>query len=210
MHLQVFDTAAKFLRENFSLDCLAGFLSPSADVYVRHKLGPLGISFEHRREMCDLSCRAHTASPDAIPVYCDAWEGSQDGFVDFPRVRSRLAGLIEETFPTSGLIVLYLCGADHFVRCRLANWTNCVAIARPPYAVKTESNPERGIYVCKLSQEGYAKLFENVSSTEIRRRLTNQESLTGLVYPDVERYLRDKVAPLMGWEGGREVAQEGS
>jgi nicotinic acid mononucleotide adenylyltransferase len=182
------------------MDCLVGFLSPSRDSYVRGKLGNLAIPFEHRREMCVLSCRAHNANPDAIPLYCDPWEGSQDHFVDFPDVRARLAALMEDTFQGISLPVLYVCGSDHFVRFRLANWSNCVAIARPPYSVRAVSKPERNLYVCPLSQEGYADLFDDVSSTEIRRRLTSNEPLTGFVYPDVERYLCNEVAPLMRWD----------
>jgi nicotinic acid mononucleotide adenylyltransferase len=199
MHVQVFDVAAKFLREHFSVDCLAGFLSPSCQSYVRGKLGNQAIPFEHRLEMCSLSCQAHNEKPDVLPVFCDPWEGSQSYFADFSRVRDRLAKLIAKTFPEAGLLVLYLCGADHFERCGLEEWDNCVAIARPPYSVQTVSKPEKGIYVCTLSQEGYTELYQDVSSTEIRRRLQSSEPLTGLVYPTVEQYLREQVLP--SWLG---------
>jgi nicotinic acid mononucleotide adenylyltransferase len=193
MHFQLFDVAAKFLREQFSVDSLAGFISPSCDSYLRYKLGNKAIPFEYRHQMCVLACQEHNSLPNSLHIECDPWEGSQKLFIDFPDVRDRLSQLIKETFPDDDLRVLYVCGADHYLRCGLAGWQDCVAIARPPYNVNTKSYPESGIYVCAISQEGYENLFSNLSSTEIRNRLLKKESLEGLVYSSVERYLKDEV-----------------
>jgi nicotinic acid mononucleotide adenylyltransferase len=70
----------------------------------------------------------------------------------------------------------------------LENWSDCVAIARPPYRIESKSCPEKGIYVCQDDGEQVS----DVSSTEIRRRIERGESLEGLVYPSVERYLKGR------------------
>jgi nicotinic acid mononucleotide adenylyltransferase len=190
MHLKAFDIAAKFLT-TFAVDCLVGFVSPSSDSYLRGKLGDDAIPFRDRLHLCTLSCATHNADPAALHLEVDPWEGSQPRFIDFPSVHARLSRLIAAEFPDSGLRVLYVCGADHFVKCRLARWANCVAIARPPFVLRAKSVPERNIYVCTVPPEDAPDLFADLSSTELRRRLAEGEPLGDLVYPGVEDYLRE-------------------
>jgi nicotinic acid mononucleotide adenylyltransferase len=188
-HLKVFDIAAKLLKEQYSVDCLVGFLSPSSDLYVQDKLGVNALSFRDRHHMCVLSCQEHNADPNLLHVECDSWEGLQPDFYDFPTVRERMRSFIDEQFPNSGIVVLYVCGSDHFVRCRLYGWFDCVAIGRPSHPMTTESDPARGLYLFQVSDEGYADLFGTASSTEVRRRIANKEPLDGIVYPSVAKYL---------------------
>jgi hypothetical protein len=68
-------------------------------------------------------------------------------------------------------------------------------VARPPYTVKTPSVPERHLYVCTPPVEGDRNVFADASSTEVRRRLEQNEPLDGIMYPSAERYLRDTVLP---------------
>jgi nicotinic acid mononucleotide adenylyltransferase len=188
-HLRVFDIAAKFLKDQCAIDCLVGFLSPSCDLYVQGKLGADAIPFRDRHRMCVLSCEAHNADPGLLHVECDSWEGLQKDFFNFPTVRERMATLINEQFPDSGIVVLYVCGSDHFLGCGLHRWYNCVAIGRPSHPMNAESDPARGIYLFEVSDEGYADLFGTASSTEVRRRIANKEPLDGIVYPSVAKYL---------------------
>jgi nicotinic acid mononucleotide adenylyltransferase len=199
MHLSIFDVAAKFLSKYHQIQVLVGYLGPSHRGYVAGKLGGEAISWEDRCELCRLAAVEHNETPGALHIEVDPWEGMQPCFRDFPVVRDHLARVIAAAFPNHRIIVYYLCGFDHFERCGLKSWNNCVSIARPPLDSGTVANraelAKKGIYICdQATDEEIAGLFADVSSTEIRRRRAGHLSVTDLTYQSVETYLRQ-----IGW-----------
>jgi nicotinic acid mononucleotide adenylyltransferase len=199
MHLTIFDVAAKFLSKYHGIDILVGYLSASCDRYVRGKLRAEAIPFVDRHQMCKLATAEHNSLPGVLHIEADEWEGSQSVFVDFGSVRDRFAGVISTAFPDVNLPVYYLCGIDHFERCGLAAWDNCVAVARPPYVSRSSQDSNllahKGIYICATAtDEEIATLFADVSSTEIRRRREQHLGIADLTYPSVEQYLKQS-----GW-----------
>lgn len=187
MHLTIFDIAAKHLSEECNIDVLLGFVSPSCEQYVQNKLGQEAIPFDQRFQMCNLAVSEHNQSEyKNVDIEVDPWEGLQNPeFIDFPEVRARLDSLIQKEFPQENLIVFYLCGLDHFLKCRLDNWNNVIAVVRPPYTIQLQNDPSRGIYLL------FDDRMEDVSSTEIRKRREKHLSISDLTFSSVENFLKE-------------------
>jgi nicotinic acid mononucleotide adenylyltransferase len=188
-HLKMFDIAAKFLRESHKIDVIIGYLSPSSDLYVSGKLLDDSIPFSDRYQMGVLACCDHNNEPETVHLECDPWEGMEPTFVSFPKVRDRFQKMIDTEFPNTKLLTFYLCGSDHFLNCQLHRWNRCVVISRAKSRVRYVSNREKMIYVCNVPEN--EDEFGEISSTEVRRRIGNGESLDGIVYPSVIRYLQE-------------------
>jgi nicotinic acid mononucleotide adenylyltransferase len=189
-HLTLFDIAGLYLSHYQNIDVLCGFLSPSSDTWVEHKLGPRAIPFDHRRKMCELSVEEHNRLPGVVHVVVDPWEGLQNPvFVSMLTVRYRLECLVHEIFGDPNLLVLFLAGLDLFTRAHLDHAANVIAVGRPPFSSSAKANPSQNVFVCGESQEEFAHLFSDKSSSEIRKRLDEQRSLEGLTYPSVVNYV---------------------
>lgn len=190
-HLQILDIASKFLSEECNIDSLVAYISPSCDSYVFYKLGNDMIPFTHRFEMLKLACNEHNSQPNVIPIIPDSWEGLQPDFVDFPEVRKHFVKEIKKAFPDQDLHVLYVSGADHFMKCRLYNGYGYVGISRVGYKIQATSNYEHDIYVC--NDPKYQNYYSDASSTAIRKAKEKKQSIDGLTYASVVKYLHDVV-----------------
>jgi nicotinic acid mononucleotide adenylyltransferase len=194
-HFTIFDVAAKFFSKYHQIEVLAGYLGASHHGYVGNKLGAEAIAWTDRYELCRLAAEEHNAMPDTLHVEADPWEGLQPYFRDYPDVRDHLAGLVARTFPNRKIVVYYLCGFDHFQKCGLITWNNCVSIARPPLDCGTISDRDelakKGIYICdQIADEEIAGLLSDASSTELRRRRKEHLRVSDLTFVSVEAHLR--------------------
>lgn len=97
--------------------------------------------------MVEIACDEHNSEPGVVHVVADPWEGTRSFVVDFPTVRDRFKQLLHSEFSDDDLLVLYLCGSDHFKRCGLSRWNNCVAVARPGAEAGAETDAARHIYI---------------------------------------------------------------
>jgi hypothetical protein len=75
--VSVFDIAARRLAAHHDIDILAGYLSPSADAWVSHRLRQEAITCPHRHAMCRLAPEEHNRVDAAFRVIADPWEGLQ-------------------------------------------------------------------------------------------------------------------------------------
>lgn len=99
-------------RAHLELSVVAGFLSPTHDGYVMRKYGhdersarAAGwLTAQQRLELVKL------AVADSAFIAADAWEVSQEEFVNWPRVAECLQEELAQEFPECGF--LYLCGED--------------------------------------------------------------------------------------------------
>lgn len=116
-HVEMLVHARNTLEERHGFRVLAGFLSPSHDLYVGPKASSSGTAFaeaSHRVEMARLAAVEH----DWIEVA--TWEARQSGrWPDYPEVVDVLERFLCERYGGRGddVFVLYVCGSDHLRYC---------------------------------------------------------------------------------------------
>ena len=194
-HLQSYDIAAKFLKEEFDFEVIAGYISPSCDRYLsykfhKHSIPQKPISFYHRYQMIRLACEDHNKQPDVIPIFPSGWEGLQPRTVSHRLVTDHFRHALKEKFPNEDIFVLYIAGADLFCRCKISGWSSCVVIDRldTEYSIAEYStNLDKKVYICHDPK--YSQFFSNASSTQIRRLLEENKSIDGLTYSSVVEYI---------------------
>lgn len=197
-HTQMFEEA-KIQMEQRGYQCLAGFLSPSHDSYVRYKLYRSGfIPSDHRFQMIELAV-AGSSWLSAHP-----WEMSQPGFVDYGPTLLQIRSQIREWLGnTSSVQVRYLCGTDHALKCGLlrtgaasSNYLNLVALGRPgsqldATAEQMEEYNQRGILIIE-DEALFGRDTARASSSDVRRAvLESPEGPFDFLDRKVETYLRD-------------------
>lgn len=183
MHLTALKVAGDHLESHYNYHVLGGFISPSNDKYVYGKLGDKAIPFVDRLNMCKL---AVDELEFRYPVVVDSWEGSIPEFINFNYVRDHLSIAIRDRFPGEKILVLYVDGTDHFIKCGLKGWYKVATVMRPSNReneVVPVTNLERHIYVCADTAG------EDVSSTMIRERISAGESIDDLTFKSVVKYL---------------------
>ena len=133
MHLEILNIAYKHLLSLNKYNILCAFISPSSDDYVKTKLPPL-IPFNSRCKMIQSSINEfeEEKGKNSIKIFIHEWEGRQKYFVDFPEVIYEIERqLYENGFDNINL--LYVCGMDHYLKCKNALSHNVVVIDRKPY-----------------------------------------------------------------------------
>ena len=88
MHLEILNIAANFILSLNKYNVLCGFISPSADCYVRHKQPPL-IPFDLRCKIVKTAIDEYDLENNKnehLKIFLHTWEGSHDYFIDFPEV----------------------------------------------------------------------------------------------------------------------------
>jgi len=188
MHIHVLDVAKKYLEESHNMAVVGGFISPSHDCYAAEKLGDEGIKAIHRVAMIELA----VSSSDWICA--SSWEslGNKD-FVSIGGVLHAIDSYIQTKIQTP-IRIIYVCGADLILRCggidRIGKY-NIVAVGRHGYSEKLKS-------VMAIAPKLYfiAEDTENISSTQIRDRIRNKQTIDDLTFPGVTQYLEEHKADL--------------
>lgn len=170
MHLTMYNIAYNFLSQKENYVVLCGLISPSSDCYVKHKAPPL-LPFPKRCEMIDLAIEEQNYE---FPIFLHKWEGSKSFFIDFPEVTEKIQRDVNQ-YVDKNIQVIYLCGMDHFIKCRYAFIKNVIAIDRKPYQNdKYECDEKHNIFCIK--DDDNTKPY---SSTEIKELIEkgDEESL---------------------------------
>ena len=189
MHIQILNTAYNQLKDKFNVICC--FISPSADCYVASK-GNILIPFEERCEMIYEGIAYYTNREINDPnfrIHLHKWEGSHHYFIDFPGVISEIQNKINKYYKQYDIKVLYVCGMDHYLKCRYALRQNVVVINRKPY-INTgyETNEKKYVFILKDEKS------EPYSSTEIRNSFFhtgNLEEIKKITFPNVAKLIID-------------------
>jgi len=210
VHLRVFNRAREHIEATVpNTHVIAGFISPSHDIYVSKKLGREAIPGNHRIAMARLAA----SSSDWVDV--DSWESSsQDDFVDFPGVALHLQEQLRSAdWPSLGIAkeqveVWYLGGADVFLRVGVQGLLSkgihpvCVFRAQPghcetydEFLTQMSSRYGSSGYTANSmiildGRDGNPDL-DNLSSSMVRRRLARGAPVDTMVDPDVCRYLKE-------------------
>jgi len=158
MHVQLFECARRHLRNMHGEDrVVGGFLSPSADDYVRQKLGANAMKFRHRTNACSLGVEK---SP-WIDV-CD-W-----GLVAVNQVCKNMSEILRNEFPGRQFQIIEICGADYALKYKLKeNDFDVLCCARNGATAKLKkrlANTHSNVDV--IDEE-----LEDISSTEIRKKI---------------------------------------
>jgi nicotinamide mononucleotide adenylyltransferase len=195
MHVEMFNVAKAHLEQQKDNIVIGGYLSPSHDYYVSGKLGVYHMPSHMRIELCN---RAVQDSNCKDWLMVDQWECDQETFVNFDGVVKNVDKVLKKTLPDVTINVLYVCGADHAIRCNMACLKNFgfICCARPGSSKDVNQ-------VAK--NRGYDKMFvnnrpfyyyvptdlEDISSTAIRQdMMTGGRKLEEFTFPSVAEYLR--------------------
>lgn len=167
------------LEKEFGLEVVGGFLSPSHDQCLLGKYRDRSkfLSASKRLEMCDAATRDHPF------LAVGAWESEVLGrWPDFPEVTQDLVRALDERFPGASLLVLYLCGEDHFRFASSCRLPGICVVSRVGRSVT--SHPERNIFA--VPNAG-SDPFSMMSATRIREALTgnNMAALHADLHPRV-------------------------
>lgn len=175
---------------------VAGFLSPSHDDYVQHKMARAGAGLElrevfapakHRLALVDLAC----ASTDWLAAA--GWECGQPGFVDFPSVSASLHDFLSAHGALRARVdvVVYECGMDHFLKCRLARGISGgrihVAVVGRDGSGEKAAPASPAVHPVSASDA----LISSLSSTAVRDALNAGRPVDAMVPPAVAVYVRE-------------------
>ena len=189
MHLEIVNIAYKHLISLNEYNVLCALISPSADCYVKHKTHLL-IPFKSRCEMISDAIEEYKKQVN-LPVFLHKWEGSQNKFIDFPEVISEIQRQLNKKIDKS-IKVIYVCGMDHFCKCRYLFHENVIAIDRKPYInYKYKDIPEKLIYLVKDEKNEKSEIY---SSTAIREIYINDQIDDSTKLIKIKEITFDKVA----------------
>ena len=178
--------SAKTQVESQGYDVVAGFLSPSSDLYVKPKMESI-LRKSKKEEGAKASSLRMLFAPskerlkiidlalvDSTWLSSASWESEQPRFVDFPQVLEALdEWLHQENFFTSpDDKVVYVCGYDHYHNCGLeggiVGHDKCRHVCVVPRGGK---HPRAPISPYVFIVPDVNEAVEMVSSTKIREHL---------------------------------------
>lgn len=164
MHLEMLNIAYKNLLSYNNYNILCAFISPSSDDYVKTKLPPL-IPFNLRCEMIQKSINEFEKEKgqNSIKIFIHEWEGKQKYFVDFPQVISEIKSQLKDN-GIENVKLLYVCGMDHYIKCKSDLNHNVVVIDRKPYKNHGNKNKDGNNNIFFIKDE----TSEPFSSTSIK------------------------------------------
>eukprot|EP00164_Ancoracysta_twista_P000330 GFYU01000456.1.p1 GENE.GFYU01000456.1~~GFYU01000456.1.p1 ORF type:complete len:341 (+),score=92.41 GFYU01000456.1:82-1104(+) len=166
-HLQKFVQAKKWIEANTTSHVIGGLVSPSHDNYVNRKLGTKAISSPHRLRMLEL-CIAEMGLQEWL--YADPWECTQDHFIDFMNIAAHVAQSVSEhpILRTRSIRVVFLCGADLALNCRLYSpsvpisfQVGILAVGRAQYVNDLKERAARAVEDQRVMMENNPHMFDH-------------------------------------------------
>ena len=188
MHLEILNIAYNYLLNKEKYNIICGFISPSADCYVKYKQKPL-IPFDLRCKMIDTAINEYNnENKDSInlKIFMHKWEGSHDYFIDFPYVIEEIQDKINNYYIKYKIRVVYVCGMDLYLKCYYCLRRNVIAVDRKPYINnKFKSIPKSFIYLIEDEKS------EPYSSTSIREAYKNgnHDIISKITFPGVAKMI---------------------
>ena len=191
-HVSMFDRARYALESEHGFDVVGGFLSPSHDAYLSGKYGDSAFfPASQRLAMCAAATKDHPW------LAVTSWESSVSGqWPDFPVVTATLEHVLAERFPDEDIIVIYLCGQDHFGYAVTSRLPGVAVVSRAGRSEQTD--PAGNIYAVRADNP-----FSQLSATKVREALANEDMqmLKACVHPEVLALLHESPAPGSGRPG---------
>jgi len=114
-HVAMMNSAKEVLQQEHGITVLAGFISPSHDMYVGPKANrsdAFHASAAQRVDMCWLATQDHSS------LHVATWECREEGYLpDYPVVLAQLEKQVHAISGAEEVLVLYVCGTDHARYC---------------------------------------------------------------------------------------------
>lgn len=177
-HVAMFDRARDGLESEHGFDVVGGFLSPSHDAYLSGKHRDSGF---FPADLRLAMCAAATGDHPLLEVA--SWESSVSGsWPDFPVVTATLEHVLAERFPDDSIVVMYLCGQDHFYHAAASRLPAIAVVSRDGTTERTDA--ARNVYAVSA---GAGDPFSEMSSTRVREALASDDhaTLRSCLHPDV-------------------------
>ena len=178
MHVGLMEKAKKYIEENYNnRKVVGGFIIPSSDQYVKHKLGKDFISLKHRINMTNLIIKDND------------WLESLDwGWAYGEEIKEVLDRILKKKFPyLKNIKTLLVFGIDYYLRNRTDMKNEHVCVYRPGYDIQKAKAmyPQNLIFV-----EGED---EDINSTSIRKAIKekNEEIIKKLTNEEVYNYIKN-------------------
>lgn len=162
MHLEILNIAYSYLVKKNEFNIVCGFISPSADCYVKHKQPPL-IPFDKRCEIIEKAIEEYQREKkeNQFTIFLHKWEGSHNYFIDFPEVINEIQKQLSKFYDIK---LVYVCGMDLYLKCGYYLGKNVIAVDRKPFKKHHFSDePKKLIFIIKDENS------EPYSSTSIRK-----------------------------------------
>ena len=188
MHIELLNIAYRHLLSLNKYNIICGFISPSADCYVRKKKPPL-IPFDLRCYMIKTAIEEYEKENKGnkyLPIFLHKWEGTHEYFIDFPDVIQVIQEQLYYYFKNIDIQLVYVCGMDLFLQCYDYFKQNVIVVDRKPYKnYKYKDKPEKLIYIIKDEKA------EPLSSTSIRECYKKRDyiGIEQITFPEVAQMI---------------------
>ena len=162
MHIGLMEITKKYIEENYKTKkVIGGYLIPSSDSYVRHKLNKDFIPLVHRVNMSKI----FTKNSDWLDVL--DW-----GLAQGVKIQIYLQKIINNKFPKYDIKCVLVFGIDYYLKYNIHLYDTQICIFRPGYNINEVKNryPQKLIFV-----EGKD---DNISSTLIRKAIRENDEIT--------------------------------
>lgn len=191
------------------MNVLAGYISPTHDSYVRHKLGDRAwIPSKDRCKLCEDAIQAEDSSISSWISVSRGESEYSEGFIDFPEVAVNFRDFINSKLVEQQRLlkypirVIYVCGLDHYNKCpdveKMAKRTNMgsAVVYRIGYDSQKITNSYKTSNIIYVSSETRNSRLPDVSSTRIREYYQNptatKSDIERYIYPHVHNYMSKK------------------
>ena len=184
MHIEILNIAYRHLLSLKKYNIVCGFISPSADCYVKKKQPPL-IPFDLRCYMIETAIREYeneNKNNNNLKIFLHRWEGTHDYFIDFPDVIQAIQNQLSYYFKDIDIQLVYVCGMDLYDHCNDYFNKNVIVVERKPYKNnKYKDNPDNLIYIVKDEKS------RPFSSTSIRDCYIRRDyiGIKNITFPEV-------------------------
>ena len=188
MHLQIYNIAANYILSNYkNFEILCGLISPSYDGYVKYKHPPL-IPFKIRVHLIENAIKENKCD---FPILIHKWEGSRNEFYDFPEVTEYIQEEMNNKFKNK-IKILYICGMDHYLKCKYNLQKNVIIVDRQPYSNKDllKDDVNNLKFFCR---DENSKPYSSSKLKELLKK-NDEESkkkIYEITYPSVAEYIID-------------------
>ena len=159
MHVKLMEIVKKYFEENDkNKKVIGGFIIPSSDHYVKHKLKHDFIPLKHRVAMTKILIK------NSDWLECLDWNMAYG-----EEIKTCIDLIIKNKFPNYNIKSYLVFGIDYYIRVRIHLISEQVCIYRPGFDLETVKKmyPEGLIFV-----EGNS---EDISSTQIRKAIRDKD-----------------------------------
>ena len=171
---------------------IGGFISPTHDYYVNHKLGDLGIPAIHRLKMISLALEDN----DWIEV--SPWHPNQQYMqsinAEVGYIEEMIHLLYDKDDKYKEFVIFYVCGSDLAIKCEFnqgyGRWGVCIIqresdLMNKYYPINKSAKPP--VYLIDIPSK-YDDI-KNTSSTELRYCIQFQKLFNHLTFDNVQQYM---------------------